>query len=803
MAKKKRSASSVIDRDVTKIEHRPYDKADIADLAEDWMEIYATNINVARITPHSIDGLKPGARRMLYGLYMNPNKGEKFMKVIRATADTIVYHPHGDNSVVEVIYKYGQAWKNNLMLISPQGNYGNIKGQEPAAPRYTECKLTKAAIKILFEDLADSNVPMRPSYGGDSIEPDYLPARIPLVLCNPAFSGIGIGAASNIPPFNMSEVIAATIKLIKNPNAKIMLIPDSPTGCNIVDNGQFGKLNDFGEDCKVTMSATYEIDYIANIITITSIPLQQTVDAIIGRLVAMKKAGKLDKLIDIADESAEAEVRLKLMLASDVNPDEYIQFLMKKKVGLKDTFPVKIRVVDNFRTRVWGTKKTLLKWIDYRQECVRATYNKKLMNAINTYHMNKVYLMVFNENSIDKTSEIARTSKNKEEMMKRFMDTYGITSVQAKTLSGMNFTQFTQEAYQKFKDIDAKMEKAIKEYEAVITSDDAVDQVIIGQLKEIDKLFGNPRLSAVIKDGKMEEKIPNTDHLIGISRDGYIKKLRLPDYRSIGVVGKTSQVIVAAINNRDNLLIFGDDGKLSRVGVSSIPDMEFDEPGVELTRYFTLTGSPVSMLNEKAVQEGIGDIVIVTKKGFGKKVKMTEFAKIRDVKDCISLTEGDKLVAAVPAGNEDFVIYTNFGDGIRLNTESIKYQSKNARGLSLITLRTNEEVVGISFAEKRAGIDKILYVTSAGRMKLTDEKLLPLAERRGTAIALLGLDANEYLIGLSFVSMDDKVVVYHRKSGPIEVPVNKLKVTTRIAKPEKIVKTPSGDPIVSFGIIRG
>ena len=217
-------------KDVANMVHAPIGERDIADISEEWLKIFGGNVNVSRIAPNAIDGLKPVARRMLYALHKNPNKGLKFRKVQRAAADTIAYHPHGDTSVSDVIYNMGASWKQNLMLVDSQGNFGNIRGDSAAHPRYPEVKLSKAAEYIYFSDLKFSNVPMRPSYDGDDVEPDYLPARIPVVLCNPQFSGIGIGVATNIPPFNVSEVIKATIKLIKDPNAKILLIPDSPTG---------------------------------------------------------------------------------------------------------------------------------------------------------------------------------------------------------------------------------------------------------------------------------------------------------------------------------------------------------------------------------------------------------------------------------------------------------------------------------------------------------------------------------------------------------------------------------------------
>lgn len=800
MAKKKKSKDQ-IEKDITKIEHRAFDKSDIADISEQWMEIYSTNVNIARITPNFIDGLKPGGRRMLFAMHNNPNQGLKFRKVQIAASETITYHPHGDVSVSDVIYKFGQPWRNNICWIAKQGNFGNIRGSQPAHPRYTESKLTPAANYIFFSDLKYSNVPMRLGYDGEHYEPDYLPARIPAVLCNPSFSGIGIGVATNIPPFNVSEVIGATIKLIKNPKADILLVPDSPTGCDIVDNGQFKKMNEIGDDCTLTMSATYQIDYVKNVITITSLPLQQSTDAVVSKLIAMRKSGKLEGLNDIQDETNNAEVCLKLFLKSDENPDKFIEKILAKKTGLRDTFPVEIRVIDDYQPRVWGTKKLLLEWIEYRRECVRAIYNKRYADTDSAHHMNEVYLMVCNKENAKKTATIATTSKNKEEMSSRFMKEYGVSSLQAKTLTGMNFSQLSESAYEKFKSIKIETTKELEDLERVLTTPGGIDEVIINELKEADKLFGGPRKSAIIKAGKIEEKIPNTMHLIGISKDGYIKKVSMEGYKSIGTVGKTSQVMVTAINNRDNMLIFDANGRLSRVGVSALPDMDFDDIGVELTRYFTLSAEPISIINETDVNEGVGDIILVTEQGSGKRVKMTEFAKIKDFKESIVLNEGDHLVAAIPAGDEDFIIYTNFGDGIRLNTTSIKYQSRTAKGLSLISLRKGEVVVGIDFLEE--GCDKLLYVTSAGRLKMTDGKYLPTMNRKDEPISLIGLDPNEYLVGVGFVSEKDRVIIYRKKSDPIEIPLSKIPITSRVAKAEKLVKTPSGDNVTGFKVIRG
>lgn len=803
MAKKRKSEYNR-EKDVTKIEQRPFETRNIAEIGKEWLQLGGANINIARIAPNIIDGLRPVWRRALFSMHEGANQGLKFRKVQVIGSNTMLYHPHGDSSVFNVIYTMGQPWSMNIPFIDSQGNFGSASGDEPAAPRYPDAKMSREANWIFFSNFKDSNVPMRPTYNGESKEPDYLPARIPMVLCNPQFSGIGIGVTSNIPPFNPTEVVDATIKLIKNPKAKILLLPDSPTGCNIVDNGCFQDLNDYGygEEIKVMMQATYTIDYIKNIVTITSLPLQVTVEQIVASIIGMRKNGDLKDLIDITDESKELKVKLNFVLKSDANPDEFIDQILKKKTNLRKSFGVELRVIDDLKPRVWGTKRILLEWIEYYRECTRAIYNKKLMDAVTQYHMNEIYLFVFSKDNLSRTIKIAKSSKNREEMAARFKETYKITSIQADTLAKLSVQMLSKESYEGFKEAKVTLNKLIDKYEEILSSDAAVDKVIIADLKEYKEKFPHPRRSAIIKLGKDPATIPNTMHLIGISRDGYIKKISLEERKSIGYVGKSSQVMVTMVNNRDNLLIFDSTGRLSRVGVSSIPDMDYNEIGVELTRYFTLGGTPVSVFNESSLKDDDGDVMVITECGIGKRIRMSEFAKIKDYKTAIQLNEGDSLVTASPSGDDEqqLIIYTNFGDGIRLKVADIRRQSKTAKGSSLIKLRHGESVTGVSFLE--GGCNKILYVTSNGRMKLTQEKFFPLMNRKDEPLSLIGLEANECLVGLSFVSSKDSVRVYRKKSEPIDLAIKDIPITTRAAKAIKLVKIPRGDIVTGFSVMR-
>ena len=379
---------------------------DVALACEEWSKVFGANKNIFRTTPSMIDSLKPVQLRILYCLYMSDNHGMKNRKSAAVTGEVMgKYHPHGDASIYESIVKMCQPWKNHITLLDGHGNFGSIAGDSAAAMRYTEVKMSKFAMDCFFSDFERTNIPTRETYTGDSTEPIYLPSKYPVILFNPSFSGIGFGLASNIPPFNPKEVMDATITLIRDKKAKIRLIPDSPTGCDIIDTGYFDQINKTGKG-KIMMQATYDIDYQANIVTFTSVPLQVGTKNVIASIVKMKKEGKLDEIVDVTDRTANSKVDFSLILKKDVNPDKFVEKLFKKKCGLREGFSCEIQVIDDFAPRLLGVKKILLEWIDYRRDCIHSIYNNYLMKYQTDYHMNLILMKIFNKDNIENTIKI-------------------------------------------------------------------------------------------------------------------------------------------------------------------------------------------------------------------------------------------------------------------------------------------------------------------------------------------------------------------------------------------------------------
>lgn len=773
---------------------------DIGDAGEEYAKVFGANKNLARITPSLIDGLKPVQKRVLYDFWDKKIFKGNVYKTASAIGDTMGrFHPHGDSSIGDTINNMNQSWNWSILLLTPDSSFGSARGDEPAAYRYTESSLSDFSKDCYFSEFKQSNVPMRRAYTDKEDEPEYLPAKYPIGIINPQLSSIGYGLASNIPPFNFTEVCKAAIKLMDDPKAKIMLIPDSPTRADIVDNGEFQQINSTGKG-KFVLQATYEIDYINNIINITSLPLQVSCEQVQMKLIELYKKGILPELVNFDERSKDDKVDFDIILTSDADPDKVIDLIMKKDTGLRKPYSCEMRFVHDLKTKIYSPKKFILEWLDYRRDCVRSIYNEKIVNGIERLHTLEVMIMITAPGKLKKTMDIVFNSKNKKEATKELINTYKITSVQAEVIASMKVIDFTEDKREDYIKEQKELSKYVDDCQYILDSDDGIDNVIKEEFKEGIKLWGYPRRSKIVKINKSKD-IPDTRHIIGISYDGYIKKLSLDEYSSIGYVGKVSKLFTISISNRDNLLLFDETGLVTRVSISAIPDMKYDDIGVKINRYFKSNGAIISALRESEVKDHPDcNLVMITKNGYGKKTSLHEFKKIKVSTIGISLDEGDKLVSVIPSlDSDDFIIYTNFGDGIRLRTSDFKKYKKTAKGLSMISLRKNEEVKGIDmlYGDKKY----LLYITSMGRLKLTEVKYFPAMKRREEPLSLISLDENEVLLGVNGVSKKDILVCYKRKSGAVELPIKDIPITTRIAKAEKMIKTPKGDDIVGY-IIR-
>lgn len=797
----------------------------VAEAAKEYSCNFGANKNLMRCIPVMNDGLKPGIRRLFWAWWLSEGKPsntkpETLRKLSSSKVQTIAsaamaYHPHGETAMIERIATEGQTWNNNVMTIVPTGSYGNIRGDRHAAGRYIEAKLSEYAIDCFFDDFEIYKVPMKARYDGKAYEPEYLPSKYPHILFNPQFSSIGYSIASNIPSFNVGEVLKATIKLIKDHNAKVMLYPDLPTGCDIVDTGHFKDIMKTGVG-KLTMKATYTINYDKNIITITSLPMQTSSEDVIKKIISIKNDKKkkyadqwVDNIYEIKDYTANDVVKLCLMLKPDANPMKVLEMLFQRKCDLKKTFPVGIKVIDDYTPYDYGVRDLLLEWIEFRRDTVRSRFNNELQQAEEQQHMNDVLIMVSDAKNVSDTIDIIKNSKNRQDSINRLMKRYNLTSLQAQTINDMRVGNLNREAHQRYLERRDEIKERIKEVQGYLNNDETLDGFIINQLEEGIKKYASPRKSKVVNDSEVE--IEDTKHLIGLTTDGFIKKLNLDDHKNIGPIGKgNTKLTVMSCSNKDDILMIDTDGNAVRLSVSDVPDMDIRGNGVELVKFMKPGSSPTG--NLVTIMKYPDDdeekcLVIVTRDGYAKRLEMKELSNLKPgtSKSCISLGQSrdgygfDSVVEALYTYGEttnDIIISTTRGNGLRLPLSDIKIYGKAAKGVRQIFLDDDEYVASASKIDPDKKL--LLYVTSSGKCKVTELKYLPVREKRDQSVSLIPLEGKEILVGVSSCNKSDDVLIYRQNLEPVRVKISDIKITTRVAKPEKIIKTPKGEKVVAY-----
>lgn len=778
------------------------DVANLADNSENAMKIFGANKNLYRSIPSMIDGLKPVHRRILYTMYRSKARTQN-VKMATVTANTITIHPHGDVGIADVAGKLAQPFSNNVVLLDAQGNPGTIKGDQAAAARYLEVKLSKYALKCFFEDFETSNVDMKMAYTGQDEEPEFLPARYPHVLINPQFSSIGYGAASNIPPYNFKEIIDTTIALIKNPKKQIYLVPDSPTGADVIDDGQFAKICNEGVGT-FTLRGTVDVDPVKNTITILSLPLQCTVRQFMLKVVELKESKELDDIINIKDyTNSRIGVKVIIYLKPNANANKILDVLYKKTI-LQKTFPVGIKVIDDYKYYDYGVRGLLLAWISYRRDIIRSSFNTQFVKNKEKEYMNDIILFVLNKDNAEKTLAICKNSSTKEEAIDKLMKRYKITSLQASTIANMKMSDFTEEAYQGFLQRKKELAETIRKIEAVLNDDSLIDKEIEEQLKEGARLFGTERKSNIIQL-QSEDEI-ETEHLVAISKDGFCKKLPA-NVDTMGNVGSRSDYTVHCVSSNSKIMVFGTNGKVAILKVSEIPDSDYNSSGVPISRYIKLSTSSQDVVASIVIPKLDDDelssytVLFTTKNSFMKRTVITEFTNVKSSKTAISLDEGDELVSVIASfvdTSKECIVYTNLGNGIRFKFDQFKVMSSSAKGLKQLDLTDEEYVVGADSVSPKKRY--IMILTSSGRYKLVELSSFPVMKRKSDVLNLAITSSRESIIGLKTVNKRDSITVCHKTLPSEIININDLEVSTRIAKCKKLIKTPSGDSIISFTV---
>lgn len=772
----------------------------IGDYCTDIMKVFGSNNNLMRHLPDIRDSLKPGERRLLYTMYkmgLKPTSNHKKVQAILGT--TMFIHPHGDASLHGTITGLGQSWNNTVTLVDGYGNYGSESGADPSAPRYIEGRLSEFAWKCFFEDFDPDVVDMKVAYDGESKEPEYLPSKYPVSLINSHF-GIGYGAYCSIPPYNFNEVIDLTIELMDNPDTdNILIYPDLPTKAFIIDDKQFEEACETG-DSKFRMRGNASYMEKEHIIRIDSIPFQVSTKDVVSNLVQLIDENKITGIKDIKNRSGKRNgVCIDILLKKEADPISIIHTIYKK-TDVQKTFSIKLRVVNDYEEIEYNIRSLLLEWINFRRGIKRRYWSHKVRSYMERKHILETMIFILEGDNLDKTTTIFKTSQDKKEIAQRLMEEYpnNVSSLQADVIAGMRGYEYTIGARERYiKELKELNENKIPEASKIAKSSKKIDNIIKEELREGVKLFGSPRLSKVINvEGEL--KFRNTKHTIVLTKNKMVKKL--PDeIDSLGTMGQDDYLIrVLHCENKDKFFIFDETGNVSILKIADIPNCDLNSKGVDLKDFCNINGNIVEVIQkpyDDEIDEELLDkltFFMVSKNGLVKKTPFKAFMNINKSLLAMIMKENDTLQSIkLLAGNQEILLFTNNGFGIRFNSEDIKETSRMSMGVKTI----NDPMSVIVGCDVVKDAEKfMLLISTKGYVKKAAMDTFGVTDRTAKPIRLMGLNDEDELVSVKAIEGDEKFAVC-LKSGIQYVDASELPSLPRLSKGKKTISIKKGDAI--------
>src|SRR5690554_1388772 len=562
---------------------------------------YAMSVIVSRAIPDVRDGMKPVHRRIVYAMNdLGMHADKPFKKSARIVGEVMgKFHPHGDSAIYESMVRMAQDFSYRYPLVEGHGNFGSIDGDGAAAMRYTEARLSKIAMEVL-KDLKKDTVDFQDNYDGSEKEPTVLPCKIPNLLVNGA-TGIAVGMATNIPPHNLSEVIDGIIALINNPDISIEGLmayikgPDFPTGGRIMGISQVRKAYLTGNGA-ITLRAKHAINDLANgkqEIVITEIPFQVNKSRLIEKMADTIKNKLIEGVTNLQDETDRSGLRIVLELRRDANPNVILNNLYKH-TQLQATFGINLLALVNGQPKVLNLKEMLECYVEHQVEVLTRRITYDLKRAEDRSHIIEGLLIALDD--IDRVIQLIKGSKNGEEARELLISEYNLTEIQAKAILDMRLERLTGLETEKLKTEIAELRKFINECNEVLRSHERKLQIIVKELLEIKKQYGDGRRSEISLSDDLdiedEDLIPVEDVIITITNRGYVKRMTVDTYRpqNRGGKGITATKMVEDdfveeiiyTSSHDTLLFFTNFGKVYRLRGFQIPSASRTAKGLPI-----------------------------------------------------------------------------------------------------------------------------------------------------------------------------------------------------------------------------
>ncbi len=803
---------------------------------------YAMSVIVGRALPDVRDGLKPVHRRILYGM---DEMGLKYNKSTRKCAKVVGdvmgnYHPHGDSAIYDALVRMAQPFSMRYPLIDGQGNFGSIDGDPPAAMRYTESRLAKIAAAML-EDIDKETVDFKPTYDDKGQEPEVLPARLPNLLINGS-SGIAVGMATNIPPHNLNEIVTATIALIQNPNvqlAELMLGeggvqgPDFPGAGFIL--GREGILNAYktgrGSIKLRARAATEKMGKDREAIIVTELPYQVNKARMIADTAGLVGDKIIEGISDIRDESDREGMRIVYELKRGENAEVVLNNLYKH-TQLQINFGIIILAIVNGQPRELGLIDCLKRFIDHRVEVVRRRTDYLLRKAKEREHI----LLGFQRalNNLDEVIRIIRAARNPKEAKEGLMafitpaeasefaklvgaDPRGprFSERQAQAIIELQLQRLTGMEQQKLIDELAEIQVEIAGYNDILGSEKVLKALIVKELKEVQKEFGDARRTEIVEDPGaivLEDLIQQEDVAVTVTRGGYLKRTPVDTYRRqtrggkgrIGMGTRSEDVVEHLIisSTHSHLLIFTNKGRLYSKKFYHIPDVGTTGKGKNISGLINLQPDETVKAFLPVSEFVAGKfIVMVTKQGVIKKCELTEFDNImqRGI-IALSLDEGDELVSARLSTGKDLIfIATREGMSIKFPEGDVRHMGRPARGVRAMALDDDDFVVAAEVVQDDA---LMLAISEMGYGKRTKASEYREQSRGGKGVINMKTTKKTGLVVSVLNVKEDSDLMLITKDGKIiRIDSANIRQAGRSTQGVRLLRAEEGDQVAAACLV--
>ena len=777
---------------------------------------YAMAVIVSRALPDVRDGFKPVHRRIIYAmteLGVTPDKPHR--KSARIVGDVLgKYHPHGDRAVYDSMVRMAQSFSMRYLLVDGQGNFGSVDGDDPAAMRYTEARMSKICLE-LTRDLDKETVDFYPNFDETLMQPEVLPSRFPNLLVNGS-SGIAVGMATNIPPHNLGEVIDGVCHMIDHPDCTVEDLmqfikgPDFPTGAVILGKSGIHEAYRTGKG-RIIVRAKTDIEPMGNgrdRIVVTEIPYMVNKARLVEKIAELVHEKRLEGVSDIRDESDRRGMRIVIELKKDVNANVVLNFLYKH-TQLQDTFGAIMLALVNGEPKYLSLREMIRHYIDHQKDVIVRRTRYDLNKAEARAHILEGLLIALDH--IDEVIALIRASRTDAEARDGLMSRFGLTEKQATAILDMRLRRLTGLERDKIEAEYQELLKQIEYFRAVLANERMVLDIIKTEITDIRNRFADERRTEITAlDGEIDvmDLIQEEDMVVTLTHFGYVKRLPKATYRAQkrggkGIIGATTreedfveQLFVTSTH--DPLMFFTDRGRAYQLRCYEIPEAGRMARGTAIVNLLPIEGGEKVTAMLPVPEEKVAGhyLVMATRMGLIKRTELKDFENLRrSGLIAIVLREEDELIGvALTDGTRDVLLGTRGGMAIRFSETDVRVMGRVSMGVKSIELAEGDEVVAMSIVEEG---EQVLSITRNGFGKRTEIDEYRVQSRGGKGIKAMNLtEKTGLLAGQLLVDEDEDILLITDDGTVIRTPVSSISTHGRNTQGVRIMRVEEGSQVV-------